>query len=38
MKDYNRHVEWKPAPSNRSTVVLIVFALCALILSSGWLD
>jgi hypothetical protein len=37
MKDYNSHVEWKPASVNPFTVALIAVAFCALILSMGWL-
>jgi hypothetical protein len=37
MRDYNRHVEWKPTPPNRSTAVLIAVVLCALVLVTGWL-
>jgi hypothetical protein len=36
MKDYNGHVQWKPASANLSTVALIAVALCALVLAAGW--
>ena len=36
MRDYNRHVEWKPAAPNRSIGLLITVALCALLLATGW--